>query len=276
MQLKKLSLTLSACVIALSLCSSSYADESRLQRIKDNEELRVSVNNNLEILSMQDSRTGEYIGLEPTIAKMIAKEIGDKVAVTFITTTPTNRDNMLEIDYADCMIGTYTITDERKQKYDISSPYFSTNISVLVNKNDNINSIKDLVGKKVGVIQNATAPLELVKYMVSKGIIEKNSFDEKNFSAETWNNKISFIIYDTDESIINAMDSEEVQGFCNDKIVLLTHQDVNKKILKEEFAPQSYGIVTPKGSDLSQFIDKLIKKWKADGTLDRITAENLR
>ena len=125
MQLKKLSLTLSACVIALSLCSSSYADESRLQRIKDNEELRVSVNNNLEILSMQDSRKGEYIGLEPTIAKMIAKEIGDKVAVTFITTTPTNRDNMLEIDYADCMIGTYTITDERKQKYDISSPYFS-------------------------------------------------------------------------------------------------------------------------------------------------------
>ena len=52
MQLKKLSLTLSACVIALSLCSSSYADESRLQRIKDNEELRVSVNNNLEILSL--------------------------------------------------------------------------------------------------------------------------------------------------------------------------------------------------------------------------------
>ena len=36
MQLKKLSLTLSACVIALSLCSLSYADESRLQRIKDN------------------------------------------------------------------------------------------------------------------------------------------------------------------------------------------------------------------------------------------------
>lgn len=72
------------------------------------------------------------------------------------------------------------------------------------------------------------------------------------------------------------MEAEEVQGFCNDKIVLLTHQDVNKKILKEEFAPQSYGIVTPKGSDLSQFIDNLIKKWKADGTLDRITAENLR
>lgn len=276
MQLNKLSVILSAGVLALSLSFASYSEESRLQRIKTNEELRVSVNNDLEILSMQDSKTGDYIGLEPTLARMIAKEIGDKVSVTFITTTPTNRDNMLEIDYADCMIGTYTITEERKQKYDLSSPYFITNISVLVNKNTNIDSVKDLVGKKIGVIQNATAALELVKYMVSKGIIAKEEFDEKTFSADSWNNKISFVFYDTNEAVMEAMEENDVQGFCNDKIILLPHQDVNKKILKDEFAPQAYGIVTPKGSDLSPFIDNLIKKWKDDGTLDRIVEENLR
>ncbi len=276
MQLNKLSVILSAGVLALSLSFASYSEESRLQRIKTNEELRVSVNNDLEILSMQDSKTGDYIGLEPTLARMIAKEIGDKVSVTFITTTPTNRDNMLEIDYADCMIGTYTITEERKQKYDLSSPYFITNISVLVNKNTNIDSVKDLVGKKIGVIQNATAALELVKYMVSKGIIAKEEFDEKTFSADSWNNKISFVSYDTNEAVMEAMEENDVQGFCNDKIILLPHLDVNKKILKDEFAPQAYGIVTPKGSDLSPFIDNLIKKWKDDGTLDRIVEENLR
>lgn len=276
MQLNKLSVMLSAGVLALSLSFTAYSEESRLQRIKTNEELRVSVNNDLEILSMQDSKTADYIGLEPTLARMIAKEIGDKVSVTFITTTPTNRDNMLEIDYADCMIGTYTITEERKQKYDLSSPYFITNISVLVNKNTNIDSVKDLVGKKIGIIQNATAALELVKYMVSKGIIAKDEFDEKNFSADSWNNKISFVSYDTNEAVMEAIEENDVQGFCNDKIILLPHLDVNKKILKDEFAPQAYGIVTPKGSDLSPFIDNLIKKWKDDGTLDRIVEENLR
>jgi putative glutamine transport system substrate-binding protein len=276
MQLNKLFIMLSAVGICMSLCCSSQAEESRLERIKANEELRVSVNNDLEILSMQDSKTGEFFGLEPTIAKMIAKEIGDKVNVTFITTTPTNRDNMLDIDYADCMIGTYTITEARKQKYDISSPYFITDISVLVNKNSNINSVKDLVGKKVGVIQNATAALELVKYMISKGLIEKDSLNESEFIADTWNNKVSFISYDTNEAVLDAMDENKIQAFCNDKIILLTHLDINKKILKDEFAPQAYGIVSPKGSDLSPFIDNLLKKWKEDGTLDRIVSENLR
>jgi putative glutamine transport system substrate-binding protein len=275
MLLNKLSIITSAAVLVCSLVSSAYADESRLQRIKDNEELRVSVNNDLKILSLQDSKTGEYKGLEPSIAKMIAKAIGDKVNVTFITTTPTNRDNVLEIDYADCMIGTYTITEERKQKYDISSPYFVTNISVLVNKNSNIKSVKDLEGKKVGVIRNATASKDLVKYMISKGLIDKSAYDDKSFDADLWNNKITFKSYDTDGAVMEDLDTNEIQAFCNDKIILESHLDGNYVILKDEFAPQAYGIVSAKGSDLSPFIDALIEKWKKDGTLDKLISENL-
>lgn len=275
MLLNKLSIITSAAVLVCSLVSSAYADESRLQRIKDNEELRVSVNNDLKILSLQDSKTGEYKGLEPSIAEMIAKAIGDKVNVTYITTTPTNRDNVLGIDYADCMIGTYTITEERKQKYDISSPYFVTNISILVKNKTNINSVKDLVGMKVGVIRNATASKELVKYMVSKGLIEKTAFEDDSFDTDQWNNQITFKAYDTDAAVMDALESNAIQAFCNDKIILESHLDENHRILKDEFAPQAYGIVTAKGSDLSPFIDALIEKWRKDGTLDKLIKENL-
>lgn len=275
MLLNKLSIITSAAVLVCSLVSSAYADESRLQRIKDNEELRVSVNNDLKILSLQDSKTGEYKGLEPSIAEMIAKAIDDKVNVTYITTTPTNRDNVLEIDYADCMIGTYTITEERKQKYDISSPYFVTNISILVKNKTNINSVKDLVGMKVGVIRNATASKELVKYMVSKGLIEKTAFEDDSFDTDQWNNQITFKAYDTDAAVMDALESNAIQAFCNDKIILESHLDENHRILKDEFAPQAYGIVTAKGSDLSPFIDALIEKWRKDGTLDKLIKENL-
>ncbi len=275
MLLNKLSIITSAAVLVCSLVSSAYADESRLQRIKDNEELRVSVNNDLKILSLQDSKTGEYKGLEPSIAEMIAKAIDDKVNVTYITTTPTNRDNVLGIDYADCMIGTYTITEERKQKYDISSPYFVTNISILVKNKTNINSVKDLVGMKVGVIRNATASKELVKYMVSKGLIEKTAFEDDSFDTDQWNNQITFKAYDTDAAVMDALESNAIQAFCNDKIILESHLDENHRILKDEFAPQAYGIVTAKGSDLSPFIDALIEKWRKDGTLDKLIKENL-
>ena len=275
MLLNKLSIITSAAVLVCSLVSSAYADESRLQRIKDNEELRVSVNNDLKILSLQDSKTGEYKGLEPSIAEMIAKAIDDKVNVTYITTTPTNRDNVLGIDYADCMIGTYTITEERKQKYDISSPYFVTNISILVKNKTDINSVKDLVGMKVGVIRNATASKELVKYMVSKGLIEKTAFEDDSFDTDQWNNQITFKAYDTDAAVMDALESNAIQAFCNDKIILESHLDENHRILKDEFAPQAYGIVTAKGSDLSPFIDALIEKWRKDGTLDKLIKENL-
>ncbi|MBE6423399.1 transporter substrate-binding domain-containing protein [Succinivibrio dextrinosolvens] len=275
MLLNKLSIITSAAVLVCSLVSSAYADESRLQRIKDNEELRVSVNNDLKILSLQDSKTGEYKGLEPSIAEMIAKAIDDKVNVTYITTTPTNRDNVLGIDYADCMIGTYTITEERKQKYDISSPYFVTNISILVKNKTNINSVKDLVGMKVGVIRNATASKELVKYMVSKGLIEKTAFEDDSFDTDQWNNQITFKAYDTDAAVMDALESNAIQAFCNDKIILESHLEENHRILKDEFAPQAYGIVTAKGSDLSPFIDALIEKWRKDGTLDKLIKENL-
>ncbi|MBQ3679093.1 MAG: transporter substrate-binding domain-containing protein [Succinivibrio sp.] len=275
MLLNKLSIITSAAVLVCSLVSSAYADESRLQRIKDNEELRVSVNNDLKILSLQDSKTGEYKGLEPSIAEMIAKAIDDKVNVTYITTTPTNRDNVIGIDYADCMIGTYTITEERKQKYDISSPYFVTNISILVKNKTNINSVKDLVGMKVGVIRNATASKELVKYMVSKGLIEKTAFEDDSFDTDQWNNQITFKAYDTDAAVMDALESNAIQAFCNDKIILESHLDENHRILKDEFAPQAYGIVTAKGSDLSPFIDALIEKWRKDGTLDKLIKENL-
>ncbi|MDY6469470.1 MAG: transporter substrate-binding domain-containing protein, partial [Succinivibrio dextrinosolvens] len=176
MSIKKVSLIFS-CLLGLSLCSHSFAEDSHLQTIKDYEEFRVAVKNDVRILSMQDERSGEYKGIEPTIANMIAKEIGEDVEVTFITITSANRESILDSGYADCMIGTYTISDDRKLRYDISSPYFESNVSILVRKNSNINSVADLVGKKIGIIKNSNSAKELVKYMISKGLIDDSQYD---------------------------------------------------------------------------------------------------
>ena len=271
----KFSLTVFSCLLGLSLCGSVSADESQLQNIRDNEELKVAVNNDLKVLSLKDEKSGEYKGLEPTIANLIAKEIGEDVEVTFIAITPANRESILESEYADCMIGTYTISDARKLKYDISSPYFITNVSLLVNKQSGINAVEDLVGKKIGVIRNANSAKELVKYMISKELIEEPLFDEGTFKPENWNNQISFEIYETNASLIEALDKNKIQAFCNDKIILNSFTGDKRKIIQEEFAPQEYGIVTKQDSDLSPFIDGLIRKWHDDGTLESLISENL-
>ncbi len=275
MHTNKFSLTVFSCLLGLSLCCSVSADESQLQNIRDNEELRVAVNNDLKALSIQDENSGEYKGLEPTIANLIAKEIGEDVEVTFIAITPANRESVLESGYADCMISTYTISDDRKLKYDISSPYFVTNVSLLVNSQSGINSVEDLVGKKVGIIRNANSAKELVKYMITKGLIEESLFDESTFKPQNWNDQISFELYESYEALIDALDKNKIQAFCDDRIILNTFAGEKRKIIKDEFAPQEYGIVTKQDSDLSPFIDGLIRKWHDDGTLESLISENI-
>ncbi len=274
MSIKKVSLIFS-CLLGLSLCSHSFAEDSHLQTIKDYEEFRVAVKNDVRILSMQDERSGEYKGIEPTIANMIAKEIGEDVEVTFITITSANRESILDSGYADCMIGTYTISDDRKLRYDISSPYFESNVSILVHKNSNINSVADLVGKKIGIIKNSNSAKELVKYMISKGLIEDSQYDEWSFKPELWSDKIGFESYESNQAVLTAMERNYVQAFCCDKVILSSFTGDNLKLLSEEFAPQRYGIATRQGSDLSPFIDALIRKWHDDGTLEKLVSENL-
>ncbi|MBE6422358.1 transporter substrate-binding domain-containing protein [Succinivibrio dextrinosolvens] len=275
MQTNKFSLTVFSCLLGLSLCCSVSADESQLQKIRDNEEFRVAVNNNLQALSIQDENSGEYKGLEPTIANLIAKEIGEDVEVSFIAITPANRESVLESGYADCMIGTYTISEDRKLKYDISSPYFVTNVSLLVNSQSGINSVEDLVGKKIGIILNANSAKELVKYMITKGLIEESLFDESTFKPQNWNDQISFELYESYEAVVDALDKNKIQAFCDDRIILNTFAGEKRKIIKDEFAPQEYGIVTKQDSDLSPFIDGLIRKWHDDGTLESLISENI-
>lgn len=51
----------------------------------------------------------------------------------------------------DAIFSAMTITDERLEKYDFSTPYFSTGISLAVNKDSSIDSYDDLKGKTVSV-----------------------------------------------------------------------------------------------------------------------------
>ena len=59
-----------------------------------------------------------------------------------------------------------------------------------------------------------------------------------------------------------------------DKSILNIYKTKSRNFIDEKFAPQQYGVVTKKGSGLSPFINELIEKWLADGTIDKLIKEN--
>ena len=242
-----------------------------VQEIVDRGVLRVGVKNAVPGFGYQDPLTGEYSGLEIDLANKIAEYLG--VDVEFTTVTAATRGELLDSGDIDCVLATFTITDERKETWDFTTPYYTDAVTVLVEDSSGISSLSDLVGKTVGVSSGSTSARELVRAMVDKGLISGDNFNPDTFDATTWTAGVTFHQYDDYPTISTALSAGEVDAFCVDRSILAIYKTDGRSYIEDEFAPQEYGIATTKGSGLSEVCEELVTQWLSDGTIDGLIAE---
>ena len=242
-----------------------------VQEIVDRGVLRVGVKNAVPGFGYQDPLTGEYSGLEIDLANKIAEYLG--VDVEFTTVTAATRGELLDSGDIDCVLATFTITDERKETWDFTTPYYTDAVTVLVEDSSGISSLSDLVGKTVGVSSGSTSARELVRAMVDKGLISGDNFNPDTFDATTWTEGVTFHQYDDYPTISTALSAGEVDAFCVDRSILAIYKTEGRSYIEDEFAPQEYGIATTKGSGLSDVCEQLVTQWLSDGTIDGLIAE---
>ena len=156
-----------------------------VQAIVDRGVLRVGVKNAVVGFGFQDTLTGEYSGLEISLAEKIAESLG--VDVEFTAVTAATRTELLDSGDIDCVLATFTITDERKQSWDFSTPYFTDYVTVLVEDKSGITSLADLVDKKVGVSSGSTSAKALTKAMIEAGLIDGSGFFKSSAPEELVN-----------------------------------------------------------------------------------------
>ena len=255
-----------------SAAASSEAVSADVQAIIDRGVLKVGVKNAVKGFSFQDTLTGEYTGLEDSLAEMIAEHLG--VDVEFTTVTAATRGELLDSGDIDCVLATFTITEERRKSWDFSTPYYTDYVSVLVEDSSGIKALADLKDKVVGVSSGSTSARALVQEMIDEGVITGEGFNADTFNADTWKDGISFRQYDDYPAISTALSAGEVQGFCVDKSILAIYKTEGRSYIDAEFSPQEYGVATKKGSDFSTVCDDLIKGWLADGTIDQLIKDN--
>ena len=252
--------------------ASSEALSADVQAIVDRGVLKVGVKNAVKGFSFQDTLTGEYTGLEDSLAEMIAEHLG--VDVEFTTVTAATRGELLDSGDIDCVLATFTITDERKKSWDFSTPYYTDYVSVLVEDSAGIKSLADLKDKVVGVSSGSTSARALVQEMIDEGILTGEGFDADTFNADTWKDGISFRQYDDYPAISTALSAGEVNGFCVDKSILAIYKTEGRSYIDAEFSPQEYGVATKKGSGFSAVCDELVTGWLSDGTIDGLIKDN--
>ena len=255
-----------------SAAASSGAVSADVQAIIDRGVLKVGVKNAVKGFSFQDTLTGEYTGLEDSLAEMIAEHLG--VDVEFTTVTAATRGELLDSGDIDCVLATFTITEERRKSWDFSTPYYTDYVSVLVEDSSGIKALADLKDKVVGVSSGSTSARALVQEMIDEGVITGEGFDADTFNADTWKDGISFRQYDDYPAISTALSAGEVNGFCVDKSILAIYKTDGRSYIDAEFSPQEYGVATKKGSGFSSVCDELVTGWLADGTIDGLIKEN--
>lgn len=136
--------------LAAGVTTQTYAADNLLQQVKQRGTLIVGLEGTYPPFSFQ-GEDGKLTGFEVDFANALAQHLGVKAKLN-----PTKWDGMLaslESKRIDVVINQVTISDERKKKYDFSTPYTVSGIQALVKKGNEgtITKPDDLKGKKVGV-----------------------------------------------------------------------------------------------------------------------------
>lgn len=101
-----------------------------------------------------ESPTKEIVGYDVDIIKAIAQKSGLQIKV--VNTPWTGIFAALNNGDVDLVISGVTINDKRKQSYDFTMPYFEARQLIAVQKDSTAKTLKDLAGKKIGVVTGST------------------------------------------------------------------------------------------------------------------------
>jgi len=170
----------------------------------------------------------QLVGFDVDLAKSIAKSIlGDENKVEFKQVTPSNRILALSSGQVDMIIATMTVTEQRSEIIDFSTPYYVTGQAILVPRGSKITSISDLNGKRVIIIFGSTA--------------------EKNLRLAAPEAQI--LGFKTYTSAYSALKQNRADAITSDETILLgfAMEDKNLKLLPKKYSKEPYAIGFKKG-----------------------------
>lgn len=242
--------------------SSAGSDGSKIQTIKDRGVLNCGVKADVIGYGYMDTATQDYEGLEIDLCYQIAaavfevsyEEAREQDLCAFTTVTPTTRGTLIDSGQLDIVAATYTITPEREEDWDFSTPYRTDSVGIMVRTADGMTSMEDLDGKVIGVSTGST----------TQGLVEQMIQDE-GFSCTP-----SFQEYPDYQTIKQALSTGNVDAFAMDRSTLNTYMDDTVELLQPEveFGTQDYGVATEKGCDLSELVDDTVNELLDNGWME--------
>jgi len=194
----------------------------------------------------------EIVGYDIDMIKAIAQKAGLKIRI--VNTPWTGIFAALNNGDVDIVISGVTINDKRKQSYDFSMPYFEARQLIAVPVSSNAKNLKDLSGKKIGVVTASTG--------------------DDTASREFGKTNPDIRRFENTPTIISELANGGVDAAIGDNgvIAFRVQEHKNLKTVDDPSFPKEYfGIVVKQGN--KALLDKInagLAGVKADGTYAQI------
>lgn len=191
---------------------------------------------------------GEIVGVDVDIAKEIAKELGKKLVVKDVAFD--SIINEVKSGKADFGAAGISYSEERAKQVDFSDNYFLSKQVVIVKDNSKIVNSSDIYNKKIAVQLGSVADTYVTENYKKATIVR-----EKKYLAAIQDLK-------DDKADCVVMDELPAKEMISNNSGL--------KILPNELASDSYGMVVKKGNkELLDAINRVIERLKNDGSIDK-------
>lgn len=237
-----------ACVLAMTVCFAGCGK----QDTQGNATLNIGTNAEFPPFEFIDSEAGvvgEFAGIDIEIAKAIAESMDSEAVINNM-----DFDSLLialSNDQVDCVIAGMTITPERMEEVDFSTPYYKATQVMIVPEASEITKAADIEGKQIGVIDGYTG----------QTCVEELGYDYNGYKKgadavlDLVNGKLDVVV----------IDSSTAEKFIGQNEGLKIVED------SEVFASEEYGIAVKKGNtELLDAINAKINAMLEDGTINQI------
>ncbi|GIG60331.1 ABC transporter substrate-binding protein [Longispora fulva] len=199
---------------------------------------------------------GNRCGFDIEIAQLLASKLGvDPAKIEYKEIASANRETAIKGGEIDYYVGTYSITDKRKNDVSFAGPYFVAGQDLLVRKDDSSITGKDsLKGKKVCSATGST-PLQRVR--------DQKLTEDTNISE-----------FKTYSECVSQLLDKKVDAVTTDDAILkgFAAQAPGKlKVVGQPFSTEKYGIGLPKDDKaLRDFVNDALETARTDGTWQKI------
>lgn len=239
-----------AVALLLVACSSNTGGSSKSGSEKV---IRVATDANYAPMEYMDK--DKIVGFDIDFLDAVMVEAGLQYTITH-TGWETMLESVKQGTEYDAGISSVSITEERKETYEFSIPYFESTNMILTNEGSEIKNALDLKDKKVAVQSSTTADIIMTEMMGNDNTNLKKFDSNATAILELENNGVDAVVAD------NMIVGEYIKNNPNSKLVGIFDT--------ENFTGEFYGIAYPKGTTYKEQIDTAIKTVLENGTYAEI------